>query len=366
MKGLHICLRPKGGANWMGALLYTQNLAKAVAQHAERESEQITVSMPDRFIDKATLKICKNLAEKVRIVPSSLLNPYRFDFVYPEFAGARAPYRWGSWIPDLQERHLPHLFSQEDLAWRSRICENAAAAAPAVVFSSNMAMDDFLKLYPDAGSKCHILNFTSSPGAEWTQGNPIEVQAEYELPDRFFLVSNQFWKHKDHNVIVEALDILAAKGERPIVVCTGATEDYRDAEYFPALKQRIEDKGLLPQFRILGLIPRLDQLQLMRRSLAVIQPSLFEGWSTVVEDARALGKPILLSDFPVHQEQNPPGARYFKRSDAGELADVMQEARSTLSPGPDIDVETAALDNAKELTLAYGKRFVEIARSVAT
>ena len=34
----------------------------------------------------------------------------------------------------------------------------------------------------------------------------------------------------------------------------------------------------------------MDQLRLMKESLGVIQPSLFEGWSTVIEDAKALNK----------------------------------------------------------------------------
>ena len=40
---------------------------------------------------------------------------------------------------------------------------------------------------------------------------------------------------------------------------------------------------------ILGFISRQDQLSLMRDAIAVIQPSLFEGWSTVVEDCKAIG-----------------------------------------------------------------------------
>ena len=52
----------------------------------------------------------------------------------------------------------------------------------------------------------------------------------------------------------------------------------------------------------------------MRKAMAVIQPSLFEGWSTVVEDARALGKPMILSDFPVQIEQDPPSSDYFERN----------------------------------------------------
>lgn len=54
-----------------------------------------------------------------------------------------------------------------------------------------------------------------------------------------------------------------------------------------------------------------------------MQPSLFEGWSSFVEEARALGLPALLSDIPVHREQNPPGAKYFDPHDPEQLAGLL-------------------------------------------
>jgi len=41
----------------------------------------------------------------------------------------------------------------------------------------------------------------------------------------------------------------------------------------------------------------------MKNAQAVIQPSFFEGWSTVVEDAKSLNQHIIVSDLEVHKEQ---------------------------------------------------------------
>ena len=112
--------------------------------------------------------------------------------------------------------------------------------------------------------------------------------------------------------------------------------------------------------RILGLIPRVDQIQLMRRCLAVIQPSLFEGWSTVIEDARALGKPMLVSDFPVHLEQNPPHTYFFERHNPDQLASLMYEKFYHLQPGPNIEEENVAIHNNFHAIQAYGRQLIEI------
>ncbi|MBW4679510.1 MAG: glycosyltransferase [Microcoleus vaginatus WJT46-NPBG5] len=381
---MHICLNMLGDSGWIGGALYIQNLARAIASLPKEEKDQIKLSVgvyssnlelaePMRpyvdqiyarnVFDRRYLKICKGLAERFSFIPLQMLNPQKVDFVYPELAGARAPYRWGAWIPDFQHYHLPHLFSPEEIADRDIKHKKMAEVAPVVILSSQMAQNDFKHLYPDAASRSAVMTFASFLEPEWLQGDPKQIQAKYELPDQFFLVSNQFWKHKDHTVIIEALGLLKQQGIKPIVACTGSLQDRRNPEYSNQLLARIKELDLNDQFRTLGLIPRIDQIQLMRRSLAVIQPSLFEGWSTVVEDSRTLGKPMLISDFPVHIEQNPPYSHFFERGNAEQLADLISLAWSTFKPGPDLDRENIAKQENKERVAAYGRRFLEIVRS---
>ena len=75
----------------------------------------------------------------------------------------------------------------------------------------------------------------------------------------------------------------------------------------------------------LGFIDRIDQLVLMENAMAIIQPSLFEGWSTVVEDAKALNQTLIVSDIPVHKEQLKDKGNYFAPNDYDELAQKMRE-----------------------------------------
>ena len=63
----------------------------------------------------------------------------------------------------------------------------------------------------------------------------------------------------------------------------------------------------------------------MIHSAAVINPSLFEGWSTTVEEAKALDLNIILSDIPVHREQNPDRSIFFNARDPEQLAVILLE-----------------------------------------
>lgn len=97
----------------------------------------------------------------------------------------------------------------------------------------------------------------------------------------------------------------------------------------------------------------------------MIHPSLFEGWSTVVEDALCLGKKMILSDFPVHLGQDPPGSAFFDRHSTQQLADLIAEWWEKLKPGSNYEEEILAQARNREEVKAFGYRFLEIARTKA-
>ncbi len=76
----------------------------------------------------------------------------------------------------------------------------------------------------------------------------------------------------------------------------------------------------------------------MQNSLAIIQPSSFEGWSTVVEDAKALNQNIIVSDIAVHREQLPGHSYFFMPTDFVNLGRYMEEF-SSLGKKPDPEVK---------------------------
>ncbi len=284
------------------------------------------------------------------------------DFIYPYSENIKLSCRYASWIYDFQHRYLSHLFSKYEIDKRDGVFLRIALEDGTVVFSSQHAASDFQKFYPEAKSKPRVLPFRVYPESSWYEGDPVKVQKEYTLPDRFFIVSNQFWTHKNHLVVFEALKLLQEQGVYPVVVCTGSLYDYRQPDYSNTILQAIHRLGVARQVLLLGLIPRTDQVQLLRRSLAVIQPSLFEGWNTVVEEARCLAKPIILSDIAVHREQTPPESIFFPPASAETLKGILGEWWQRLTPGPERVQESAVRARALEEVSRFGYHFLEIAR----
>lgn len=94
----------------------------------------------------------------------------------------------------------------------------------------------------------------------------------------------------------------------------------------------MKENHLENDIKILGFIDRKEQLCLMQHSYAIVQPSLFEGWSTVVEDAKALNKFIFVSNLDVHLEQQPKNACFFNATNEDELVEKLMNVKPTAEP----------------------------------
>ena len=249
------------------------------------------------------------------------------------------------WIPDFQHLHLPEYFHATEVDKRNATIRKLVERANLIMLSSNAARNDFIAFSPQAASKVRVLPFPSLLAFESLAPDPRASRIKFNLPEKFALVANQFWAHKNHKVVVTAVAQLRDRGITVPIVMTGLPIDFRDRDnnYLSSLLQAIASAGLNSQITVLGQVPYTDLINLMRTAAVVIQPSRFEGWSTVVEDAKALGRPLLCSDIGVHHEQAPAGAGFFQCDAPTTLADLLADYWSRTDPGPDPESEILGL-----------------------
>lgn len=267
------------------------------------------------------------------------------------------------WIPDFQHVHLPEFFEPFELEMRDKVHREISECEGILVLSSESARQDFFSLYPEARIHTRLWSFCSGISVSENGGAPNPVE-QYGLPKKYLYLPNQFWAHKDHITVFRALAILKERGLTPSLVCTGFQDDYRNPGFFQSLQDFLSEKDLKDQVRFLGVVPRKNQIEVFRYAAAVVQPSLFEGWSTVIEDAKAIGRPILTSDFPVHFEQlkGLKSTWFFKCSAPEELADLIEEKWHLLNPGPDPAAESEATERTAARRQASAREFMTIVR----
>lgn len=331
---------------WLGGINYFRNLLTALYALPDRKIEAVIftgLQTPVRyFSDFPAIKIVRSrLFDQGsfpwnirRIVWHILVRDFLFERLlkkhnivilsHSAWLPGDAQVPTIGWIPDFQHVRLPEFFSAEEMAIRNKYFGSMCRYCSAVIVSSFDALADLNQFDPSCKSKAKVLQFAvSTTKAEVTLPSRQELETRYQFSGKYFLLPNQFWMHKNHRVVIEALGLLVGVGKRVLVLSTGKTEDYRHPKYFEELMARAKDLALTECFYTLGIVPANDLAALMLHSSAIINPSLFEGWSTTVEEAKSLGKQVVLSDIPVHREQNPPFANYFLPNDANALALIL-------------------------------------------
>lgn len=377
-----------GGDHWIAGIQYAHSLLRALALLPENERPRVVLSLvksaskyrrefaayPHVTLDRpvaprslpdfvraaaARLRLVKGKAPRISMLSDSC------TVVFPAKIAGLAPPAAEKllWIPDFQYKRLPHLTPESDHRLRDKRYADLFLDGSILVLSSEAVKADFEELYPnETHLSARVLRFCTLLSSSDYAPDPRGVIRKYGLPEKFVCVPNQMSPHKGHDTVFEAIARLKKKGLEIPVACTGASFDYRTDECFRKLKSFLAAEGLERQIRLLGLIPRYDQIQVLRESALVLQASRFEGWSTVVEDARTLGKNLLCSDLAVHREQNPPHACYFKTGDASDLAAKLADLWPRVRSGADPARETKALERSIENGRRYAERFVAIAQ----
>jgi glycosyltransferase involved in cell wall biosynthesis len=317
-------------------------------------------AVQSRTFDRRRSSLAKALAFGLDRAAAAEFRAKNIDLVFENarFFGWRLPFPAIAWIPDFQHRRLPHLFSsparwRRDLGFRAQI-----ASGRRILLSSESAFRDFRKFYPGSAGNVSVVRFATQPASDLLTANPGNVIMKYGLPPKYFYLPNQFWGHKNHQVVVDALTILKKRSFDVVVAATGSTADPREPDCFRSIMSQVEARGLGTNFRYLGMIPSVHVYALMRTSMALINPSRFEGWSTTVEEAKSFGVPMILSDIDVHREQTDGTSRYFGVDDPEALADHLSDA-SQAEPVVPRDL----LKNLDERVRAFATEFAHAAKS---
>jgi glycosyltransferase involved in cell wall biosynthesis len=279
-------------------------------------------------LHKSLFKYMKSVLIGENFVLNSLPNVEDLDGIFPfnDFPGSKPVVNplLISWIPDFQHKFFPQFFTKKNLFLREKKFNSIIAKADGLILSSENAYTHLKQHYKvPQDLKITILRFVSMiKDHELTEFS--HIIKKYNINNPFFLVSNQFYEHKNHIVVLKAIKLLKQENIKFQVIFSGKTEDYRNPAFFARLLQFIVKHELTEYVQIVGLIPREDQLSMLVNSLALIQPSKFEGWSTIIEDSKTLMHQVICSSLPVHKEQLNDFGFYFEPDSETELASLMK------------------------------------------
>ncbi|MDR3671934.1 MAG: glycosyltransferase family 1 protein [Holophaga sp.] len=250
-----------------------------------------------------------------------------------------SPVPWVGYLYDFQHRYFPQLFSQAERDGRDLAFARMLAAAPVVICNSDAVRADAERFHPGGAARIVVLPFAPTVRPAWLDLDPGPARRRHAVPERYFMVCNQFWIHKDHPTAIRAFAAFLQAGGDPAtaLVCTGGLQDFRDPGYPGTIRALIAQLNLTGKVHLLGHLAKDEQIALLRGAIAVLQPTWFEGGrgGGAASDALALGVPALLSDIAVNREIVQDGCRFFPKGDPAALAALMLEQASAPAPRPD-------------------------------
>lgn len=228
-------------------------------------------------------------------------------------------------LHDLQERYFPENFSWARRAWRRLINARLTRRAARVICESEYVRQDVIHLTGTPPEKVVVMAAppVTMPASAYTPALLDAVRRKYLLPDRYLFYPAQFWRHKNHERLIDAFSRISGTFRDVHLVLTG-----RRRHQYRSVLGRIRQLRLEERVRHIEYVDQSDLGALYRCALGLVMPSLFESVSIPVYEALQCGTPVCASNvFAIPEQVGDAGLLfdpYSERSIAESLASLLE------------------------------------------
>jgi FkbM family methyltransferase len=211
-------------------------------------------------------------------------------------------------LHDLQHLHFPENFRVSDVDARNYYYGLSADLSDVVVATSDYVRNDIISKMHVPADKVALLPATWDPQVEagLREFSPEDARRHYRLPPCFGLYPAQFWPHKNHAHLVEALSIVRSRMRDADfkLVFTGN----RAHSGWPKVAETIERLDLTAHVICLDYVPVGHMAALYKCAAFCVMPSTFEASSYAVIEAQLFGCPAMCSNVTSLPELMRDGA----------------------------------------------------------
>jgi glycosyltransferase involved in cell wall biosynthesis len=213
---------------------------------------------------------------------------------------------------------FPEIRASAEFQVRERLYRLSLPAAFAVLTDSPALAAAASRRYGVDPERFLPMPFAPAPFlSRGASADKAAVLAKHGLEEGYFFYPAQFWAHKNHIRILQALLILKRDGHRPRVAFAGGDQGNR-----AHVERFVAANGLSDQVRFLGFVPGEDMRGLYEGCCAVIMPTYFGPTNIPPLEAWLVGKPLIYSSQL--KDQAGDAALYADPDDAGALAAAMR------------------------------------------
>ncbi|NEI46860.1 glycosyltransferase [Rhizobium ruizarguesonis] len=219
---------------------------------------------------------------------------------------------------------FPEVSSDGKFEERERHFSTCLPRAVAVMVASHQLLKSIVVRYGIDEERMIAMPFEPSPFlSEAHSIDRTAVLGNYGLRDGYYFYPAQFWPHKNHIRILEAVSLLKQKtavNSDIHVVFSGA-----DRGNLARIKQQAQRLGVSDNVTFLGFVPVDHMRALYEGALAVVMSTYFGPTNLPPLEAWAVGRPLVYSAHL--NEQVGDAALFADANDAEQWADAMLRIR---------------------------------------
>ena len=235
----------------------------------------------------------KNSWRRLAIDLPRLAREWRADVVHTTYiAPFTSPCPVVVSVHDVSFRRYPEYFSWRDRLLFATLLPRGLRRSAGILALSTHARDEIRHFYPDLLTPPHVV-----PAAPSAAFRPMDaaslapVLKQHNLQQPYFLAVGNLQPRKNLPRLVEAFSHFH-KTHPGVQLAIAGQSGFRAS----SIQRTIDDHGLSDSIRFIGYVSEDELVSLYNGALALVYPSIYEGFGLPVVEAMACGRPVIAAN----------------------------------------------------------------------
>lgn len=225
-------------------------------------------------------------------------------------------------IFDLMHRYEKEIIElKEEYDGREAFYVHQCKYAQIILVDSNVGKEHVIQCYGDGtrslADKVEVLPFIPP---EYIYTTKSIDKINYTLFDKYLFYPAQFWTHKNHIRLLEAIDNLNKEGLNINLVLVGSEQNNKKN-----VEEEICKRNLEKNVVILGYVSNEEMVYLYKHARALVMPTLFGPTNIPQLEAFELGCPVVTSGIYGIPEQVGDAALLFNPRSIDEIQEAVRK-----------------------------------------
>ncbi len=193
-------------------------------------------------------------------------------------------------IFDLSFLHFPEMFTKSDLWKLKNWTKLSMKTADHIITISNFSKQGIIEQYKVDEAKITV----AYPGYNREIFNLNKIKSKYKVGDNYIIYIGTLQPRKN---LIRLINVVAKIDGLKLLVVGKSSGEGREGWMYKEILERPKLLGIEDRVVFTGYVESSELPVLISGALALIQPSLWEGFGITVVEAMACGVPVLVSNI---------------------------------------------------------------------